>query len=194
MSKHPLGDGVGRGAWAGPGHGRGRLARLLALPVVAALAGGLLAIMPAAPAQAACANTIVCENQMPGTPPSVWDVSSGEGSTIQKVADPFSVNLGGTINLRIEIAGEELQDRHLSDGLLRRRRRKADHERHAKHLGDAEPGASLQHQHHDRSGQLRQLGRVRELDCPGDGRVRRLFRAHPADGWEQRREPDPVRG
>jgi hypothetical protein len=39
---------------------------------------------------------------MPGTPQSQWDVNSQEGSTIQGFADPFSVNLGGTINLKIE--------------------------------------------------------------------------------------------
>ena len=47
-------------------------------------------------------NPIACENSKPGTPQSQWDVSSGEGNTIQGFADPFSVNLGGTINLKIE--------------------------------------------------------------------------------------------
>jgi len=46
-------------------------------------------------------NPIACENSKPGTPSSQWDVSNGEGSTIQGFADPFSVNLGGTINFKI---------------------------------------------------------------------------------------------
>jgi methionine-rich copper-binding protein CopC len=58
------------------------------------------------PAQAAdpdsCANPIVCENELPGTPKSVWDVSSGEGTTIQGFADPFSVNVGNSISFKIE--------------------------------------------------------------------------------------------
>jgi hypothetical protein len=47
-------------------------------------------------------NPVACENSLTGTPQSVWDVGPGEGSTIQGFADPFSVNLGGTINFKIE--------------------------------------------------------------------------------------------
>ena len=75
--------------------------RLLALPLVVVLAGALLSIMPAAPVQAACANPVACENQLPGTPQSVWDVSD-DSATIQGFADPFSVNVGGSINFKIE--------------------------------------------------------------------------------------------
>ena len=52
------------------------------------------------PAQAACANPIACENQLPGTPQSTWDVSS-YSTTIQGFADPFSVNIGQSINFKI---------------------------------------------------------------------------------------------
>ena len=75
--------------------------RLLALPLVVVLAGAMLSIMPAAPVQAACANPVVCENQLPGTPQSVWDVSD-YSTTIQGFADPFSVNIGNSINFKIE--------------------------------------------------------------------------------------------
>src|SRR5580693_7284904 len=88
--------------------GRGRLRRWIAVPAVVALAAGLMTAVPAAlttgelAAQAAsCANPIVCENELPGTPESDWDVSSGEGATIQGFADPFSVNVGGSINFKI---------------------------------------------------------------------------------------------
>jgi methionine-rich copper-binding protein CopC len=74
---------------------------LVPLVVVAALAGALLAITPAAPAQAACANPVVCENQLPGTPQSVWDVTS-PSTAIEGFADPFSVNVGNPINFRIK--------------------------------------------------------------------------------------------
>jgi methionine-rich copper-binding protein CopC len=80
---------------------RSRLVRLLAVPVTVALAAVLAIIAPTAPARAACANPIVCENQSPGTPQSVWDVSSAS-TAIQGFADPFSVNVGGSINFKIE--------------------------------------------------------------------------------------------
>ena len=86
---------------------RSRLTRLLTLPVTAILvAGALLAGVPPTltSAQAAsCANPIACENQLPGTPQSTWDVGSDD-SYIQGFADPFSVNVGGTINFKIETA------------------------------------------------------------------------------------------
>ncbi|MGE5288238.1 MAG: DUF4082 domain-containing protein [Micromonosporaceae bacterium] len=81
--------------------GRSRLVRLLAVPVTVAMAGALAIIAPAVPARAACANPIVCENQLPGTPQSVWDVSS-PSTTIQGFADPFSVNIGASISFKIE--------------------------------------------------------------------------------------------
>ena len=87
---------------------RGRLRRWIAVPAAVALAGGLMAAVPVAmtasetAAQAAsCANPIVCENELPGTPPSDWDITNGEGSTIQGFSDPFSVNVGGSINFKI---------------------------------------------------------------------------------------------
>jgi hypothetical protein len=69
---------------------------LLSPPVAAPLTGSLLvgsqiASAPAAHAQAACTNPIEGENQLPRTPQSVWDLSSGEG-----VNDPTSVALGVT--------------------------------------------------------------------------------------------------
>jgi hypothetical protein len=47
-------------------------------------------------------NPIACENSLTGTPSNAWDVNSGEGGTIAGFADPFSVNLGGTVNLKIQ--------------------------------------------------------------------------------------------
>jgi hypothetical protein len=73
----------------------------MAGPVAASLVGAVLAIAPATPAQATCANPIACENQLPGTPQSVWDVTQ-PSTTIQGFADPFSVNVGGSINFKIQ--------------------------------------------------------------------------------------------
>jgi hypothetical protein len=95
MSGHLPGDVACRQALASLlSRARSGLHRVLVpLVVVAALAGALLAITPAAPAQAACANPVVCENQLPGTPQSVWDVTS-PSTAIEGFADPFSVNVG----------------------------------------------------------------------------------------------------
>src|SRR4029077_18746446 len=102
MSRHILGDSTCGRAFA-PLLRRTRSCsmRLLALPLVVVLAGAMLSFMPAAPVQAACANPIVCENQLPGTPQSVWDVSD-YSTTIQGFADPFSVNIGNSIGFKIE--------------------------------------------------------------------------------------------
>jgi hypothetical protein len=80
---------------------RGRVTRLLAGSAAAGLVGALLAIAPAAPSQAACGNPVACENQLAGTPQSVWDVTS-PSTAIQGFADPFSVNIGNSVNFKIE--------------------------------------------------------------------------------------------
>lgn len=81
-----------------------RRLRRFALPVTVVVAGGLLsaasAVTSASPSS--CANPVACENQLPGTPQSVWDVGSGEGTTIEGFADPFSVPVGGSINFKIK--------------------------------------------------------------------------------------------
>src|SRR5215472_12446006 len=102
MTRHLAGDIARKITFARRRRGaRRRVTRLLAASAAAALAGGLLIVAPAVPAQAACANPIACENQLPGTPQSVWDVGPGQGTTIQGFADPFSVNIGGSINFKI---------------------------------------------------------------------------------------------
>jgi hypothetical protein len=80
---------------------RGRVTRLLAGPAVAVLVGALLAIAPATPSLAACGNPVACENQQPGTPQSVWDVTS-PSTAIQGFADPFSVKVGNSVSFKIK--------------------------------------------------------------------------------------------
>ena len=145
-------------------------------------------------AAASCANPVACENQLPGTPQSVWDVSKGEGTTIQGFADPFSVNIGQVDQLQDQVAGHQLHDRHLPDGLLRRGRRAPGRERHAEHLGVAEP-ACLQHQHRRPAWSTAATGACRRPGtCPTTAGVRGLLRAHLPHRRHHRREPDPVRG
>ena len=74
---------------------------VLALAVV--LTGALLPVTAVTAAAASCANPIVCENQLPGTPQSVWDVGSND-PYIQGFADPFSIAVGGSINFKISSA------------------------------------------------------------------------------------------
>ena len=95
------------------------LTRLLALPVAVLFASGVVAIAPAAHVAAqSCANPIVCENELPGTPQD----QLGRGLQRHEypgLPDPFSVNVGGSINFKIK-RHRQLHSRHLPDGLLRR--------------------------------------------------------------------------
>jgi hypothetical protein len=61
----------------------------------------VLSIVYARPASAACANTIACENQLPGDPPSDWQVNGIGDSTIQGFATSMSVNVGETESFKI---------------------------------------------------------------------------------------------
>ncbi len=80
-----------------------RVAAPVAVVAAVVLLGGLVTVVPRGVAKAAaCSNPVACENQLPGTPQSQWDVSAGDGTTIQGFADPFSVNVGDSINFKIE--------------------------------------------------------------------------------------------
>ena len=46
-------------------------------------------------------SVIACENTLPGDPPSDWDVSGAGDSTIQGFATSMSVNVGQTVNFKI---------------------------------------------------------------------------------------------
>src|SRR5690348_17918411 len=58
-------------------------------------------LVTARPAAAACASTIACENQLPGDPPSDWNVSGIGDSTIQGFATSMSVNVGEAESFKI---------------------------------------------------------------------------------------------
>ena len=71
-----------------------------------ALLGLLLALVLGAvgPARAvaACANPVACENQLPGDPPSDWEVQGAGDSSIQGFATSMSVNVGQTEYFKID--------------------------------------------------------------------------------------------
>jgi methionine-rich copper-binding protein CopC len=55
---------------------------------------------PAAHATSSCGNAIACENQLPGTPQSVWDPGTDD-VTILGYATQMSVNIGSPIDFKI---------------------------------------------------------------------------------------------
>ena len=88
--------------------GLNRWLSLIAIIAAVLMVGALTVRAPSASASSAarqdtpsCANPVACENQKQGTPQSDWDVGSND-SYIQGFADPFSVNVGGTINFKIQ--------------------------------------------------------------------------------------------
>jgi|tagenome__1003787_1003787.scaffolds.fasta_scaffold20985964_2 hypothetical protein len=67
-----------------------------------ALVAALLVPLAAAPASAACGSVIACENSLPGTAPSTWQVSGSGDATIQGFATSISVNLGGAVQFKVK--------------------------------------------------------------------------------------------
>jgi hypothetical protein len=61
--------------------------------------GGVLTSRASA---ATCGNPIQCENQLPGDPPSDWQVSGAGDSTIQGFATSMSVDVGQTESFKID--------------------------------------------------------------------------------------------
>jgi N,N-dimethylformamidase beta subunit-like, C-terminal/Domain of unknown function (DUF4082)/Bacterial Ig-like domain/Bacterial Ig domain len=85
-------------------HGRTRWT-IVAVAMAAALTAALLVSMPSARASACdpvSGNPVACENTLPGTPSSAWDVGPGEGKTIQGFTAQFSVNIGQTVQFKIQ--------------------------------------------------------------------------------------------
>ena len=79
---------------------RSTLPVVLGPAVLAVMA--LLAFLPAV-SQAACANAIACENQLPGASPDDWEVDTID-STIQGFGTSMSVNKGSTISFKVKSA------------------------------------------------------------------------------------------
>ena len=73
--------------------------------IVVALVAGMVAVPGVARADTNCAiaaNPVLCENQLPGTPESVWDISGVGDPTIQGFATDISVNVGSQIQFKIK--------------------------------------------------------------------------------------------
>ncbi|WP_448631427.1 N,N-dimethylformamidase beta subunit family domain-containing protein [Cellulomonas soli] len=86
---------------------RHRLAATVTALVLALPVGVLAVAVPASAASDPCAvggNPIVCENSKPGTDPAVWDIQGAGDESIQGFATAISVNVGGTIDFKIDTA------------------------------------------------------------------------------------------
>ena len=57
---------------------------------------------PSAAAETCTGNAIVCENQLPGTPESVWDVDGAGDASIQGFATSMSANAGESVSFKIK--------------------------------------------------------------------------------------------
>jgi N,N-dimethylformamidase beta subunit-like, C-terminal/Domain of unknown function (DUF4082)/Bacterial Ig-like domain/Bacterial Ig domain len=88
-----LGVGRARASW-----GRRSLAAVVFLALVAAL----LVSIPSRAAAVCSGNAIVCENELPGTPASEWDINNAGDSSIQGFATKISVNAGSQIQFKID--------------------------------------------------------------------------------------------
>jgi len=87
---------------------RGWVRRWLSTGSVIALTVGAVYSTGSGPASAAgsgcgaTVNPVVCENQQPGTPESVWDINGAGDATIQGFSTDISVNAGSTVNFKIK--------------------------------------------------------------------------------------------
>ncbi|PUA79779.1 N,N-dimethylformamidase beta subunit family domain-containing protein [Nocardioides currus] len=87
-----------------PMHGWG-LGNIKHALIAGALVAGLLATPQAAltatAAAAACANDIACENELPGAPPSEWDISGSGDPDVQGFSTDISVDRGERIDFKV---------------------------------------------------------------------------------------------
>lgn len=84
-----------------------RLSAALAMILVGGSLSFSSALVSAAPAAAApctppVTNAIACENSLPGTPSSDWEVSGSGDASIQGYGTTMSVNVGGSISFKIK--------------------------------------------------------------------------------------------
>jgi hypothetical protein len=77
-------------------------ALLLSIVVTCGLLVGTTTPAQAATGCAVAANPITCENALPGTAPSVWDIDGSGDESIQGFSTDISVNVGGTMGFKID--------------------------------------------------------------------------------------------
>jgi len=75
-------------------------AMMMATVLVSAVFAGATPAM-AATGCGVAANPILCENALPGTSPTVWDINDSGDSTIQGFSTDISVNVGTTVAFKV---------------------------------------------------------------------------------------------
>ena len=155
--------------------GVARAAAVLAIVCATALLAG--AERASSSAIGPCgSNPVVCENQLPGTPQSEWDIQGSGDPTIQGYATPFSVADGQTGSVQGRHRCIELPPRYLPARLVRRARRSARDDGAA--VGAASPESTGLHLPGARPpGRLRELGGIGFVGRPAGRRFRGLHRA-----------------
>src|SRR5664279_6419875 len=87
-------------------HRQGSRRRLLGIALTVLLGATLLVVLPATAAAAdpggSGGNPVACENTLPGTPSSTWDVSGSGSTTIQGFATQMSVNVSETVHFKVK--------------------------------------------------------------------------------------------
>ena len=86
-----------------------------------AMAVGMALVVLPAPAQATdpCGvggNTIACENSKPGADPEWWDIDGAGDASIQGFATDISVNVGQTIDFKIDTDAADYTSRSTGSG------------------------------------------------------------------------------
>jgi len=85
-----------------------RLPAILAIGLLLAALTPGTAFRPLAARAVDCTvNPIPCENQLPGTDPSIWDTPNGDAgdASLQGFATDISVNVGQTVSFKINSSG-----------------------------------------------------------------------------------------
>ena len=136
---------------------------------------------PLDPCEPPVTNVVACENSLPGSPRSEWDITGSGDDSIQGYATALQRRPRTDGPLQGEDGRIRLSHRHLSPRVLRRARSAEDRDGHSER-GAAPAAAGMCLGGSDGSGRLRQLGGVGVLDVPADGgvgRVHRQARARP---------------
>jgi hypothetical protein len=84
---------------------RRRIRSLLTVLSTSLLVLGLTVVMPptvTAAAATCTGNEVVCENQLPGTSPEIWDVNGAGDDSIQGFATQMSINRGDPVRFKIK--------------------------------------------------------------------------------------------
>ena len=161
-----------------------RRLRRLALLVPVALVALVLVPLQAIPAAAAgpcgppVVNVIACENTQPGAAASTWQVTGSGDATIQGFATSMSVNQGGTVQFKISTPAKAYHFDIFRMGYYQGKGAQADRAG-PEAVRDPSADPARVHERHpaDRPHRLRQLGGLRVVGGPVDGRVGRLHRA-----------------